>query len=453
MRQSACVLGSLAFLRCAEPPALALPIIDAAAAQLSGVNVTELGCPYFHPVACVDPKVQNFLDLWAKKVQCWLCDNQEMVSAAHVLIRELLKADLSVTRDRAITRQWLDTCLSGYLLAMFATTRSTTVQTWRFYEFGLNIIWACQFDDAAFYKLFDITPSQIAYVFFLLGYTRQPMESTLPIQGEEWRSFGKHGAFGALDPPAWSKPLVIDIGMGLGADTRYYLSQGFRVVGVEANPLSVHTAVSDAWTAPFLRSGQLSVLNAAISPPGKGTGSRSFYALPHRPEMSNAEEWITRDGAQRMSVRTIECADLLRVFGRAVYMKIDIESNSIDCLESLHHAHESRGSSSEDWARPPLLSLEMESTSNARNFLERLEALGYSSYKVCRQYVYSPAPCEQGAYGPEVPGCGSGPFGNAAVDYLRGVQWNSIANLQNDMAWATEFEGGLDWFDLHVRLP
>merc|ERR1711924_215650 len=124
-------------------------------------------------------------------------------------------------------------------------------------------------------------------------------------------------------------PLVVDIGMGLGADTRYYLSQGFRVVGVEANPGAVNTTVSDKWTAPFLRSGQLTVIHAAVAKPGQGGGSTSFYSLPHRPEMSNAQEWVTSDGAEKISVRTVECADLLRVFGRAVYMKIDIESNSI----------------------------------------------------------------------------------------------------------------------------
>jgi len=388
--------------------------------------------------------MKHFFSLWAEKVRCWLCDNNDVVAAAYVIIRDLVTVDIGVTHDRKITQAWLDTCLPAYLLAMFATSRSTVVQSWRFYEFGLNIIWSCQYDDAMFYRLFDVTPTQIAYVFFLLGYAYDFPKQTLPLRPP-------------LPVSPWAAPLVVDVGMGLGADTRYYLAQGFRVVAVEANPQAISTAISDRWTAPFLRSGQLSILHAAVSAPGKGGGSTSFFALPHRPEMSNSDSWIASDGGERISVRTVECADLLRVFGRAVYMKIDIESNSVDCLESLHRAHTAHvargGDLGEGWAPPALLSLEVEAADLATQFLDRLEAIGYVYYKMCRQYIYSPAPCEQGQYGPEVPGCGSGPFGDAAVDYLRGVQWSSIRRFRNDTAWAYEFEGGLDWFDLHVKLP
>lgn len=136
-------------------------------------------------------------------------------------------------------------------------------------------------------------------------------------------------------------------------------------------------------------------------------------------------------------------------------MKIDIESNSADCLDSLHRAYTTsrRPWGDGEWTPPQELSIEIEAPDLAIRFLERLQAMGYTHYKVCRQYVYSPAPCEQGAYGSEVPGCGSGPFGHAAVDYTVGVHWRSLEGFRNDTAWATEFLGGLDWFDLHVRLP
>eukprot|EP00747_Dinoflagellata_sp_TGD_P092096 gnl/TRDRNA2_/TRDRNA2_165289_c0_seq3.p1 gnl/TRDRNA2_/TRDRNA2_165289_c0~~gnl/TRDRNA2_/TRDRNA2_165289_c0_seq3.p1 ORF type:complete len:105 (+),score=9.33 gnl/TRDRNA2_/TRDRNA2_165289_c0_seq3:167-481(+) len=96
---------------------------------------------------------------------------------------------------------------------------------------------------------------------------------------------------------------------------------------------------------------------------------------------------------------------------------------------------------------PELLSLEAEGLHVAQGFFGWLIAMGYSSYKVCRQYIYTPSPCEQNTHA-----CGSGLFGDAAVDYLRGPKWNDIANLRNDTAWGQDFAGGLDWFDIHVKL-
>merc|ERR1740121_3400955 len=109
--------------------------------------------------------------------------------------------------------------------------------------------------------------------------------------------------------------------MGLGADSRYYLRQGFRVLAVEANPVAVEAALGDPGTAPYLVSGQLTVLNAAIAGPESNETKTSFWVIPQRPEQSKA-------------------LDLVRVFGQTTYMKVDIEFNTIDCLESLRHEFE-----------------------------------------------------------------------------------------------------------------
>jgi len=102
--------------------------------------------------------------------------------------------------------------------------------------------------------------------------------------------------------------------------------------------------------------------------------------------------------------------------------------------------------------RCPPRSLELEAASLFTTFHSLLMDLGYARYKACRQYIYSPAPCEQGEYSSEVPGCGSGPFGEAAVDYLRGPRWADLADMPKDKGWVAEFERGHDWFDLHARL-
>lgn len=407
---------------------------------------SNVGCPYYHPVACGTPAMHNFLELWRKKVECWLCDNTDFVVASNGIIQSLMGSDIGITKDRLITGPWLETCLPGYLVAMFASTRSPQIQTMRFYQFALDIIRVCEYDDAMFYQLYSITTTQIAYVFFVIAYPYWASQ-----QEGQWQwQLDEKASMRNWTSSLWNAPLVIDIGMGLGADTRYYLWQGFRVVGVEANPDAIKAAVSDEWTGPYLRSGQLSVLNVAVAKPGSAEKSISFYSVPHRPEMSNAQEWVTDDGGQETKVRTLECADLISVFGQAVYMKIDIESNSVDCLESLYHKFTS--SRHLGWRPPAWISLEMEATDLALKFFILLESMGYTEYKICRQYIYSPSPCEQRGYSSEVPGCGSGPFGNAAVDYKHGLEWRSLSELQNDTDWAHEFVTGFDWFDLHVRL-
>lgn len=416
------------------------------------------GCAYRHPVACAVPHVQEFLNAWRDKTKCWLCDNGLMVGTANVLIKEIFSKDLGLTNNREITQGWLDTCLSAYALALFTTTRSTQLQSWRFYEFAMNMLSSCRFDDAVFYEHYGVTATQLHYVFFLLSYTTRMQVHSVPVQSSEY-TWGMQLAIASgstlLEPsPPWTFPLVVDIGMGLGADTRYYLSQGFRVLSVEANPKAVQTATMDKYTMPYLTSGQLTFLNAAIVQPGKGGGSLPFFPFSTRPEQSNSEQWMKEQGIQPMLVRTIECSDLVRIFGQPVYLKIDIESNSINCVESLHHMHMEYLSGKKTAKAPTLpylISMEVEAPGIVPHFQRLLLDMGYDSYKVCRQYIYSPAPCEQGSYGVEVPGCGSGPFGEAAVDYRRGAVWADLKELANDTGWVDEFLNGLDWFDVHVR--
>ncbi|CAE7944831.1 unnamed protein product, partial [Symbiodinium necroappetens] len=181
----------------------------------------------------------------------------------------------------------------------------------------------------------------------------------------------------------------------------------------------------------------------AVAPPGGGGSTTTVYAFDDRPEQSNAQAWVEEVGGVATSVRTIECADLLRLFGQAVYMKIDVESSTIDCLDSLVQSQ--RDAPGRQPVLPKFLSMELEAASLFNPFHRKLKELGYLFYKACRQYVYSPSPCEQGRYSREVPGCGSGPFGVAAVDYLRGLRWSPIDELPTDTQWVEEFEKGLDW--------
>jgi hypothetical protein len=66
--------------------------------------------------------------------------------------------------------------------------------------------------------------------------------------------------------------LIFDIGMHKGEDADFYLKKGFRVIGVEANPvLSNHCAKR---FQNECQSGQLTVVSKAIA---EHSGSIDFY--------------------------------------------------------------------------------------------------------------------------------------------------------------------------------
>lgn len=382
----------------------------------------------------------------------------ELAGLGNTILKDAVTSDLGVTASFEITRPWLDTCLPVYALAMLASTRAVTMQSWRLYEFGLSIIWNCDYDPSHFFRLFGVTPGQIAYV--LSSLVRRPDLHPLLLSLQRPERAAAAQALEALGPSAassahspWDAPLVLDVGMGLGGDARYYLKQGFRVVAVEANPLAVDAVIADSQTVPFLETGQFTVLNAAVAAYDSTEPRVAFFVYPRRPEQSKALPEVALDGGKEVSVRTVRCADLLRVYGQAVYMKVDVETNTIDCLESLHHEAETRRAAGALFAPPRFISLEVEASSLVTRMHKSLLGLGYTSYKACRQFVYSPGPCEQSAYDAEVPGCGSGPFGEEAVDYLSGTSWRSLHNLPNDTGFLNEFSGGLDWFDIHAKLP
>jgi len=134
-------------------------------------------------------------------------------------------------------------------------------------------------------------------------------------------------------------------------------------------------------------------------------------------------------------------------------MKVDVEFNTIHCLESLHQEALARRAKGRAWAPPRLLSLEVEASSLVERFYDLLVDLGYDSYKVCRQFIFSPGPCETSTYDSEVLGCGSGPFGESSADYLSGPVWRSLRELPGDAGFVKEFIDGFDWFDLHFKRP
>ena len=122
---------------------------------------------------------------------------------------------------------------------------------------------------------------------------------------------------------------VFDIGMYDGSDTIYYLEEGYRVVAVEANPALVRRA--QMALRSYIASGQLQVLNAAISDTneavqlvvcGDDLGSSSIYE----------EKVRDRTPIGTFTVPGITIQELFERFGIPYYLKIDIEGADAQCV-------------------------------------------------------------------------------------------------------------------------
>lgn len=174
-------------------------------------------------------------------------------------------------------------------------------------------------------------------------------------------------------PPAKSPNdrLIFDVGLHIGQDTAYYLSKGFSVVAVEANPLLAQAAGERF--AKEIAAGRLAVENVGIS---DRSGSAEFWICDDEYEWSSFDrEVAARRGHKHHAIR-IPCAsiaDLVDKHGLPRYMKIDIEGNDRICLKQLSPRKS-----------PAYISIE----SYGEESIADLAALGYAAFKVVDQVCF-----------------------------------------------------------------
>jgi FkbM family methyltransferase len=133
--------------------------------------------------------------------------------------------------------------------------------------------------------------------------------------------------------PPMHQHLIFDVGMNNGDDAAHYLAKGFRVVGVEADPL-----LCDEARRRFRNEvdrGQLVVESAGVGPE---RGRATFYVNEQKREWSAFDPAIA--GRAGMACRAVEVevvtfAELLAKHGVPYYLKIDIERADRHCLEAL----------------------------------------------------------------------------------------------------------------------
>jgi FkbM family methyltransferase len=115
--------------------------------------------------------------------------------------------------------------------------------------------------------------------------------------------------------------LVFDIGMHAGVDTEYYLDLGYRVVGIEANPILAEVCKSKFQEA--IAGERLFIENIGIH---NEVGSLVFY-------VNKCDEWSsfnqclgTRGGDYgTIKVNCLTLSYFVEKYGMPFFMKIDVE--------------------------------------------------------------------------------------------------------------------------------
>jgi FkbM family methyltransferase len=176
--------------------------------------------------------------------------------------------------------------------------------------------------------------------------------------------------------------LIFDVGMNIGQDTGFYLSQGYRVVAIEADPMLTEAARKKF--GPEIREGRLEVLNVGIA---EKEGLADFWVCEARPQFNSFHRKITaRDSYSHHSIRipVVRFDSIIERYGVPYYLKIDIEGNDMLCLDSLRSS-----------TLPKYLSVESEcplceeeaSAEDGLRTLQKLESLGYRHFKLIDQYT------------------------------------------------------------------
>ncbi len=167
--------------------------------------------------------------------------------------------------------------------------------------------------------------------------------------------------------------LIFDVGMHNGDDTAYYLSRGFNVVAVEADP-----DLAEAGRKRFagdIAGKRLTIVNMAIA---EEQGEADFWICDQLRVWNSFDHSIaTRNGlpAHSVKVRTVPLRDLFKEHGVPYYLKLDIEGNDpIGAADiSPHDA-------------PKFTSLEIGSVDD----FYLLRSKGYKSFKCIQQGYFTP---------------------------------------------------------------
>ncbi len=133
---------------------------------------------------------------------------------------------------------------------------------------------------------------------------------------------------------AWTQQsdLIFDVGASDGMDALFYLAKGFRVVGVEADPLIYTTLINRH--KDLIAAGRLTLLNRAAAAVS-GERFKIYVHARHQGLSGRAKRQDVPDDYYEFEVMTVGWLDLVQRFGLPRYAKIDIEGAEAPFLEGM----------------------------------------------------------------------------------------------------------------------
>jgi FkbM family methyltransferase len=167
-----------------------------------------------------------------------------------------------------------------------------------------------------------------------------------------------------------------------GEDTAFYVTRGYRVVGVEANAELVPLLQQRFSTE--IATGQVVLLPVAV---GTKRGTARFAISSGAPSCSTADDAYLQTGRRTkidfevVSVEMVTLPDLVARYGVPYYMKVDLEGMDHAVVASLISVE----------GRPPRLSIESATTGSPGGpaavirEIRMLRRLGYRRFKLVEQ--------------------------------------------------------------------
>jgi len=180
-----------------------------------------------------------------------------------------------------------------------------------------------------------------------------------------------------------TRNLIFDVGLNVGQDSAFYLSQGYEVLAIEADPV-----LAEAARKKFdreIREGRFEILNVSIA---DKEGFADFWICEEKPEFNSFHREIAaRDSYSHHSIQVpmARFSSIIERYGTPHYLKIDIEGNDMLCLDDLDPS-----------SLPKYVSVESEcplaeegaSVEGGLRTLLKLYSLGYRHFKLIDQGTF-----------------------------------------------------------------
>jgi len=237
--------------------------------------------------------------------------------------------------------------------------------------------------------------------------------------------------------------LIFDIGLHTGRDANFYLSKGFRVVGVEAREDLCNIARQANKEA--VENGRLHIVQRALFE--RAGETVTFYINDRKDDWGSLYRGAPeQDGsiAREIRVPSITLDELFGRYGIPYYIKCDIEGGDALFAEQLLQSKH----------RPSYVSIEATSIDD----LAKIRAAGYNSFQIVNQYLnpntVAPNPSREGKYvDTRFTHEMSGLFGRD-LPHERWADFRTTIKRLLDWydLWERDRSLAIGWLDIHSRM-